>query len=128
MTAPRLKRRLVLPIPVTEFDEVWPDLARHAEEARFVRPFGRGGRRELDYDTEREAVVFENNRTDLIFRKNWRRAWDEIRRNGVLSVEKFGGATGTVRAELALSFLVDALDLPAERYKGWIRLTEEYDE
>ena len=113
---------------MTEFEDVWPDLARHADEARFVRPFGRGGRRELAYDAEREAVVFENDRTDLVFRKNWRRAWNELRRNGVLSVEKFGGATGTARAELALPFLADALDLPAERYEGRIRLSEEYDD
>ena len=113
---------------MTEFEEVWPILARHAEETRFVRPFGRGGRRELAYDAKREAVVFENDRTDLVFRKNWRRAWDELRRNGVLSVEKFGGATGTARAELALPFLADALDLPAERYERKVWLSAEYDE
>ncbi|NHN49672.1 hypothetical protein G9464_19060 [Halostella sp. JP-L12] len=113
---------------MTEFEEVWPELTGHAEEAQFVRPFGRGGRRELAYDADREAIVFENDRSDLIFRKNWRRAWGELRRNGVLSVEKFGGATGTARAELALPFLADALDLPADRYERRIRLTEEYDE
>ncbi|WP_135535421.1 hypothetical protein [Halostella pelagica] len=112
---------------MAEFEEIWPDLVNHARTAEFVRPFDRGKRRELDYDAEREAVVFENGRTDLIFRKNWRRAWEELRRNGVLSVAKFSGAAGTARAELALPFLADALDLPADRDSRRIQLSERYE-
>jgi hypothetical protein len=113
---------------MTEFEAVWPDLVTHAREADFVRPFGWGDRLEPQYDAERDAIAFEDGRTDLIFRKNWKLAWSELQRNGELSVEKFSGAAGTHRAATALPFHADALGLPAERSERRIWLSAEYDE
>lgn len=111
-----------------DFEAVWPDLVAHARESEAVRPFGRGGRRTPDYDPEREAIVLEGDRTAVLFRRNWERAWDELLRNGELSVEKFAGVAGTRRAAVALPFLADALDLPADRYERRIWLSAEYEE
>ena len=113
---------------MTEFEDVWPELMAHAKSAEFLRPFGRGDRTEPHYDEKREAIAFEDGGSDLIFRRNWERAWTELRRNGELSVEKFGGVAGTHRAALVLPFLADALDLPFERRERRIWLSAEYDE
>jgi hypothetical protein len=111
-----------------QFEAVWPDLVSHAREAEFVRPFGRGDRKEPQYVAERDAILFENGRTDLVHRKNWNRAWSELQRNGELSVAKFSGAAGTHRAATALPFLADALGLPADRSERRIWLSAAYDE
>lgn len=97
---------------MTDFNDVWPKLVQYAKENSAVYTFVRGSENRLDYDDVHDAIVLESDNPDIVPRETWKNAWEELRREGELTIASFKDATGTYRASASLPFLADALDLP----------------
>lgn len=113
---------------MADFDSVWSKLVQYAKENPSVHTFVRESENRLEYDAEQDAIVFKSETSDPIARETWESAWEELHRNGELTIDSFKQATGTFRASASLPFLAEALDLPHDASKRRIWISEDSED
>ena len=102
-----------------KFADIWPQLVEYAREEETVETFRAGNKNDVQYDSERDAIRFNSRATEdeywtPISRDTWKTAWLNLQETGELRPRQFFDITSVRRGSIAVPFLQEALDLPAD--------------